>query len=63
MPNLFNPLQYEFYNVSLPLVQIICKDDNGIEVVTVIEDCTGWELGMVLDACDDTYNNWKESRS
>lgn len=63
MPNLLNPLKYEFYNVSLPLVQIICKDDSGIEVVTVIEDCTGWELNAVLDACDDTYNNWKESRS
>lgn len=63
MSNLLHPLKYEFYNVSLPLVQIICKDDNGIEVVTVIEDCTGWELNAVLDACDDTYNNWKESRS
>lgn len=63
MSYLPNSLNYEFYTVSLPLVQIICKDDNGREIVTVIEDCTGWELNAVFDACDDTYNNWKESRS
>lgn len=63
MSYLPNSLNYEFYTVSLPLVQIICKDDNGREIVTVIEDCTGWELNAVFDACDDTYNNWKENRS
>lgn len=62
-PNAKN--NYEFHTVALPLVQIICTiADNttksGIyrEVITVIEDCTGWHLGSVLDASDDAYKDW-----
>jgi len=53
---------YEIINVPLPLVQIRCFDENGIEDVTVWDDCTGEDLHAVLDACEVAYEKWRGTR-
>lgn len=54
----YETLKYEIYDSALPLVQIICSYRFEEEIVTVIEDCTGWTLNTVLDACEDSYEDW-----
>jgi len=60
---------YELNSVALPVVQIICITESHEEktridadIITVTEDCTGWNLISVLDACENTYKMWKADR-
>jgi len=58
----FLGVEYEIIPVDLPLVQIRCSDENGIEDITVWQDCTGRDLHAVLDACEVAYENWRDTR-
>ena len=55
---------YEYMTDPLPFVGIICTDENGHEEITVIKDCTNpeWDISAVLDACEDAYQKWLETR-
>tara|TARA_R100001510_G_C7655764_1_gene215107 strand:+ start:1307 stop:1510 length:204 start_codon:yes stop_codon:yes gene_type:complete len=53
---------YEIIPVNLPIVKISCSDEEGREIITVWEDCTGETLHTVLDACEVAYENWREAR-
>lgn len=58
---------YEYLTDPLPKVRILCSDEHGAEEITVIEDCLNpdespWDIGAVLDACEDAYEKWLETR-
>tara|TARA_Y100000114_G_scaffold102573_1_gene95734 strand:- start:2367 stop:2534 length:168 start_codon:yes stop_codon:yes gene_type:complete len=55
-------MSYEILNVNLPLVKILCYDENGEEEITVLEDITGESLVSLNDMCEDTYNEWLSKR-
>ena len=54
---------WEVLHVNLPVVEIVCKDGNDIEHMTIFEDCTGYSLFVVLDDCERAYENWIEKRN
>lgn len=55
-------MSYEILPITLPLVKIICFDENGEEEITVIEDITGLSLLSLNHACEDAYNDWVRDR-
>ena len=57
-----NIMSYEILNVNLPLVKILCYDENGEEEITVLEDITGESLVSLNDMCEDTHNEWLSKR-
>lgn len=55
-------MSYEILNVNLPLVKILCYDENGEEEITVLEDITGESLVSLNDRCEDAYKDWVRDR-
>ena len=58
---------YEYSTEPLPAVAIICRDKEGEEEITVIQNCfeTGgqvWDIGAICAACEDAYQEWLSKR-
>lgn len=51
-------MSYEILPHVLPFVSIFCRDDNRREEIIVLEDCTGWDLPAVLEACNSAHDEW-----
>lgn len=53
---------WEIAHADLPVVQIICRDKDFEERLTIHEDWSGQQLHVVLDVCEQAYLDWIEKR-
>ncbi len=55
---------WEIAHTDLPVVQIICRDENFEEYLTVHENLAVYQtLHTVLDECERAYVDWLEDRA
>lgn len=58
---------YEYLDIPMPVVGIVCKDEKGEEEIIVIKDCVdpygpSWNIDTICKACDDAYVEWLDKR-
>jgi|TARA_R100000455_G_C6180083_1_gene58249 hypothetical protein len=62
-----DPEGYEYLDVPMPVVGIVCKDEKGEEEIIVIKDCADpdgppWTMDAICAACEDAYAEWASKR-